>query len=144
LLATPPPSLFLKARDAPAALSGLLLLLGCWEKSHDIAQGVDSREGSYWHAIIHRMEPDSGNSSYWFRRVGEHPIFPQLYDAAAGVLAKTAPPGWTLTNRWDPYLFIEWCDEARTAKGSNKELAAVEIQRAEWELLFAWCAGNYS
>ena len=142
LLAIPAGTLFPKARNAAAALSGMLLLLGCWERSHDVAQDIASSEGSYWHAIVHRMEPDAQNASYWFRLVGEHPVFPRLHAAAAEILDRNAVPGWKLKNKWDPFLFVDWCDEARAMKGSKPERAAIEIQRAEWELLFGWCAGE--
>ena len=35
-----------------------MLLLGDWERSHELSQDNPSREGSYWHAIAHRIEPD--------------------------------------------------------------------------------------
>ncbi len=134
-----PSLLFPGARAPEAAVSGLLLLAGCWDESHERSQNIASREGSYWHAIAHRIEPDSSNSAYWFRRVGEHPLFAELRRRAAGILERSAVP-WELKPAWDPFLFIEWCDEARQAPGSVREQAALEIQRAEWDLLFEWCA----
>ncbi|MGA8026632.1 MAG: hypothetical protein WB992_05760 [Bryobacteraceae bacterium] len=135
-----PASLFPDARAPEAAVSGLLLLLGCWEESHELSQGIDSREGSYWHAIGHRIEPDSANSGYWFRRVGEHPIFAELHRRALEILQHGDAPDWHLKPAWDPFLFIAWCDEARSAPDTAKEHLALKIQRAEWELLFEWCA----
>jgi hypothetical protein len=85
------------------------------------------------------MEPDSSNAGYWFRRVGEHPIFPELHRRASEILERRGAP-WELKPAWDPFLFIKWCDEARQAAGSDKEQAALEIQRDEWDLLFEWCA----
>lgn len=105
--------LFPGARDGQSALAGLLLRVGCWAESHDVAQNINSVEGSYWHGIIHRMEPDSSNARYWFGRVGEHAIFPQLFGYAAEILKNNGPKHWRLTTAWDPFLFIEWCDEAR-------------------------------
>src|SRR5690348_14223249 len=70
--------LFPAAKAPEAALAGLYLYFSCWDDAHEVAQSVDTAEGSYWHAIVHRQEPDAGNSSYWFRRVGRHPIFPAL------------------------------------------------------------------
>lgn len=133
--------LFPNARDAKAALSGLLLLAGHWESSHQVAQDVETREGSYWHAIAHRIEPDSWNSAYWFGRVGKHPIFAAIHDEAARVLSE-ANVGWRLRTQWDAKLFIDWCEEARNDTGSEKELVARMIQRAECDLLFAWCAAR--
>ncbi len=134
-----PSLLFPGARAAEAALSGLLLLVGCWDESHQLSQDIASREGSYWHAIAHRIEPDSSNAGYWFRRVGQHPIFAELHRTASEILGRPDAP-WELKPAWDPFLFIEWCDEARQAPGSDKEQAALKMQRAEWDLLFEWCA----
>src|SRR5277367_5385035 len=78
----------LKATDIqPAsAYAGLLLFLGDWEKAHTVAQDIETIDGRYWHAIVHRQEPDAGNASYWFGQVGSHPIFPGLRDEAAEIL----------------------------------------------------------
>jgi hypothetical protein len=134
-----PSLLFPGARAAEAAVSGLLLLAGCWNESHELSQTIGSREGSYWHAIAHRLEPDSGNSAYWFRRVGQHPIFAHLHQRASQILERGAV-SWELKPAWDPFLFIEWCEEARQSPGSGKEQVALKIQRAEWDFLFEWCA----
>jgi len=131
-------ALFPGARDAQAALSGLLLLLGDWERSHELSQDNPSREGSYWHAIAHRIEPDSSNAGYWFRRVGVHPIFAELREKARAILDANNPGGWRLKPAWDPVAFVAWCDEARARPGT--ETVAAAIQQAEWRLLFAWCA----
>jgi hypothetical protein len=131
-------SLFPRARHAQAALAGLLLRAGYWTESHGVAQDIDTVEGSYWHAILHRMEPDSFNAAYWFRRVGKHPIFPALLHHATKVLEANGPKHWHLKQTWDAFLFVEWCDEARE-NGGQAEAAALEIQVAEWQLLFDWC-----
>lgn len=136
----PPGSLFPDARQPEAALAGLMLLIGCWEDSHQLAQDISSTEGSYWHAIVHRMEPDSSNSAYWFRRTGAHPIFTELHREASEILHRAGASGWRLKQQWDPMLFLTWCDEARQQAGSPLERAACEIQQAEWRLLFDWCA----
>jgi hypothetical protein len=137
-----PPSLFPRARAPEAAASGLLLLLGCWDASHEVSQNISSREGSYWHAIAHRMEPDAANAGYWFRQVGEHAIFPALHQKAGEILERGDTSAWRLKPAWDPFLFIEWCEEGRRKPGTEQERAALEIQRAEWDLLFEWCASE--
>ena len=141
LMSTPPERLFASARDAKAALAGLLLLYGHWDLSHQVSQDIESREGSYWHAIAHRIEPDSSNAQYWFRRVGEHPIFGSIYDDAKTLLA-SANIGWRLKGSWDPFLFIAWCDEARKHPGSEEHRLAGEIQRVECDRLFSWCTAK--
>ena len=126
--------LFPEARAPEAALAGLYLYFSCWEDAHEIAQNVDTADGSYWHAIVHRQEPDAGNSSYWFRRVGRHPIFPVLREQAAAI------GGVQFGGEWDPFAFIDFCEKARRQPGSEIERTAREIQRAEWQLLFDYCA----
>ena len=135
-------ALFPEARNGKAAVSGLLLLMGCWDESHRVAQDLASREGEYWHAIAHRIEPDSWNAGYWFRRVGEHPIFPALRQRAADILETVESKPWNIGAKWDPLLFIDWCDEARQQPGRVQEYVALLIQKAEWELLFGFCAAK--
>lgn len=120
--------LFPGARAAEAALSGLYVYFSCFEEAHRIAQDIATAEGSYWHGIVHRQEPDAGNAAYWFRQVGAHPIFPAL----ARVAGQEGP--------WDPFAFIELCEEARRQPGSELEMRARAIQRVEWQLLFGYCA----
>jgi len=132
LISTPAEELFPHARDAKGALAGLLLIAGHWDLSHQVSQDVPSREGSYWHAIAHRVEPDTSNAGYWFRKVGPHPIFSELYLDAKNLLG--------LKNGWDPQLFLKWCDEARQLPNGKKAQIALQIQRLECDRLFSWCA----
>lgn len=129
------------ARSPEGALAGLWLLAGDWDRAHEIAQDLATVEGSYWHAIVHRVEPDAWNSGYWFRRAGVHPVFPALRDEAASLTARTGLR-WRIPDRWDPNHFIEFCEQARRKPGSADEALAEEIQRAEWRLLFRWCANG--
>lgn len=43
---------------------------GDWESSHNIAQNINTSEGSWVHAYLHRKEGDLGNASYWYSRAG--------------------------------------------------------------------------
>jgi hypothetical protein len=135
LKASPARTLFPQSRAPEAALAGLYLYFSCWQQAHEVAQDVDSQEGSYWHGIVHRQEPDAGNAGYWFRQVGTHPIFPALAQRAAAI-------GVGKGGRWDPFAFIDFCEAARREPGSDRERQALEVQRAEWQLLFAYCAGG--
>jgi hypothetical protein len=136
--------LFPSARAPLAALAGLYLYFSCREEAHEVAQSDASAEGSYWHAIVHRQEPDPANSSYWFHRVGEHPVFPQVLVASRTIGAAHADAGLKFSKAWDPLAFIEICEQARRQPGSALERAALEIQRAEWQLLFDYCARRSS
>ncbi len=127
LLAVSPRQLFPAARAPEAAFGGLYVYFSCFEEAHKIAQDIATPEGSYWHGIVHRQEPDAGNASYWFQRVGAHPIFPALAEAAGG------------ESPWDPFAFIELCERARRQPGSELEERARTIQRIEWQLLFDYC-----
>jgi hypothetical protein len=42
-----------------------------WEGSHNIAQNINTSEGSWVHAYLHRKEGDLGNASYWYSRAGK-------------------------------------------------------------------------
>jgi hypothetical protein len=106
--------------------TGLFLHFGCWKEAHELAQNIETPDGSYWHAIVHRMEPDPDNAAYWFRRVGAHPIFPALR-------ARAAECGYDAGAKWDPFAFIKHCER-------DAGPVALAVQRAEWELLFEHCA----
>ncbi len=132
--------LFPNAFAPEAALSGLWLYFSFFDECHGACQDLSSAEGSYWHAVLHRQEPDAGNSAYWFRRVGQHAVFPALLEAAREIAAQRPAAGVRLGSRWDPIAFIDYCEEARRRSGSEAYEAAREIQRAEWQLLFDHCA----
>jgi hypothetical protein len=136
--------LFTAGRAPVAALSGLYLYFSCRDEAHEVAQSDGSMEGSYWHGIIHRQEPDPGNSKYWFRQVGAHPVFAELVERAGAIAAKYPNASLKFPTTWDPLTFIDVCEGARARSGSDLERAALEIQRAEWQLLFDYCARRSS
>jgi hypothetical protein len=119
------------AKVAPLLRAGLYVYFDCWDEAHTVAQEIDTAEGSYWHGIVHRQEPDAGNAGYWFRRVGQHSIYPTL-------LARATELGFPAGKSWDPIAFIEYCGRARS--GSREERIAQEVQLAEWQLLMDYCA----
>ena len=134
-------ALFPRARAPEAAQAGLYLYFSCLDEAHETAQNIATVEGSYWHAIMHRQEPDPGNCAYWFRRVGNHTIFPALYEEAARILEATPGVREHLPAAlWDPFWFIEFCERAGRQAAHEPMQAAREIQRAEWQLLFHYCA----
>lgn len=133
-------AIFADCRHPAGALAGAYTYFSDFENAHRVAQDDHSTEGSYWHGILHRQEPDAFNAGYWFRRVARHPIFPALAEAAAEVAAKYPSCGFRASGSWDPQAFIEFCETARRKPGSDTERAALEIQLAEWRLLFGYCA----
>lgn len=135
-----PRDLFKNSAAPAAALAGLWLYFSCFEEAHQIAQDITSADGSLWHAILHRQEPDSGNSAYWFRQTGAHPIYPALVKRTVEIIARHSEAEFRPSVNWDPYGFILLCERARQQPDSPSEAAALEIQRAEWQLLFDYCA----
>jgi hypothetical protein len=97
--------------DAPPAGKACLHLLNDdLTRSHEIAQ---SQEGvptfDYVHAIVHRREGDFSNSKYWFRHVGSHPAWAEVYGEDPA-----------------PIRFVERCQAA--GKGSNRELEELQLR----------------
>ena len=57
--------------DAPPLLRALWFdAVGDWERAHAIAQDVDTHDGAWVHAYLHRREGDLENAAYWYRRAG--------------------------------------------------------------------------
>jgi hypothetical protein len=129
-------------RDADMAAcccAALWLYHDFLDESHRLSQDIATPSGSYWHGLLHRREPDYGNSKYWFRRVGNHAVFEPLRRVAAE-LAKDEPQAEFLVGQraWDPFAFIDLCEKS-ARKGSPTELLCRRIQHREWELLFDFC-----
>jgi hypothetical protein len=59
-------------RDLPPLLRALWHdAKGDWDAAHHVAQDVESSDGSWVHAYLHRKEGDVGNAAYWYRRAGK-------------------------------------------------------------------------
>jgi len=113
---------------AACCRSGLWLAFNFLDESHRISQDHETSTGNFWHAIMHRREPDPSNSKYWWRRVGAHPVFDQLRERAASL-------DYTYTT---PEAFVDFCEKGRDTGSAHEELAK-RVQLAEWQLLFEWC-----
>lgn len=66
----------LSAATPPAGTSAILKALwydgkGDWEASHNIAQDIHDRNGSWIHAYLHRKEGDFSNARYWYRQANK-------------------------------------------------------------------------
>ena len=124
---------------ASCCLSGIWLRFGYLDESHTISQAIHTAEGSYWHGIMHRHEPDYGNAKYWFRQTGSHPLFAELGEQSAALAAESACPAarqWS-TGVWDPFEFVDFCEREEHG-GANQNLAVALVQ-LEWDLLFEYC-----
>jgi hypothetical protein len=120
-------------RDLAACCrAGLWLHHNFLDEAHTISQEIETPEGSYWHALMHRREPDFSNSKYWYRRVGAHAVFEPLRDAAVELGYRQAGAAW------DAFAFVDACEAALHGRTEN-EMLCRKVQQREWELLFAYC-----
>jgi Fe-S-cluster formation regulator IscX/YfhJ len=107
-----------KAVTLTALRAGLFLLNDLFDESHACSQSIEGEgqyhTGDYWHAILHRREPDYGNSKYWFRRVGKHPIFADLARGVEHRLRRSAIPHPLADGNWDPFAFVDLCAGAES------------------------------
>jgi hypothetical protein len=88
--------------------AGLWLHYGCWDEAHQVAQELNTAEGSYWHAIVHRREPDPGNSAYWFRQTGKHPVREAVTQEMKRLGIPMDPPTETLEQlEWE--MLFDYC-----------------------------------
>ena len=113
---------------ARACHAGLWLANDFLDESHTISQDLPSATGSFWHAVMHRREPDAFNSKYWWRKVGPHPVLDQLGEQAPAL-------GYTFTN---PFDFVDFCEQVR-GSGTPDEGLAERVQWLEFCLLFDHC-----
>ena len=125
---------------AKSCLAGLWLFVGDLDRAHAICQSVDTREGSYWHGIMHRREGDFSNAKYWFRRVPSHPVFDALGEETARLVEEGEPYRTWLpeAGRWDAFAFVDLCVIAARDTGALTALCR-RLQAREWELLFDYC-----
>lgn len=116
----------LSRSQASLCLAGFWLLAGNLERSHSFSQELPCRDGSFWHGIMHRREGDFGNAKYWFRKVGNHPVFEQLADLTGGTYE-------------DPFDFVDACSSAVRKKGGGAYQSCMITQWAEWQALMVHC-----
>ena len=66
----------LQQTSLPAGMPPLVealwwLAQGNWQRAHSIAQDIETSDGAWVHAHLHRAEGDPGNAAYWYRQAGK-------------------------------------------------------------------------
>jgi hypothetical protein len=145
---------FLQLTRLPSGKGRLLrALVLLWhdhlEAAHRIAQSINDADGAYVHAMMHRREPDYSNAGYWFRRVGRHPVFPELARRVGQLLPKEQQNGLAVQllprGEWDALGFITACERAASRPPSHWAHQLLRsAQGIEFELLAAWFCGQLS
>ena len=79
-------------RQLPAGTSPLLTALwhdatGDWDGAHTLAQDVETADGAWVHAYLHRKEGDISNAHYWYRRAGRPAESGALDDERRAIVA---------------------------------------------------------
>ena len=109
-----------------------------WE-AHDFLQKVPTPTGSYWHAVMHRREPDGDHAKQWFERVGDHPAYEPLQRAVAKAAARydSAPETESLTTQsgWYPARFADLVTAVLRGANEHADLCQ-EVQRIEFAVMF--------
>ena len=148
---------------ALACCAAIWLRFDFLDESHRISQSLDTPEGSFWHAAMHRREPDFANAKYWFRRVGQHEVYGVLAEEArklvaeelavagrrdtahgkVGSLVKAGQLGKEVRflseqEIWDPLRFVDLCEMALDASPPLHTFCK-RLQQLEWEIMFTYC-----
>lgn len=132
--------------DGVALHAGLYQWHDFLDECHALAQSIEGEGrnhlGDYWHAIMHRREPDYSNAKYWVRHVGRNPVFEPLAQRAAEILdseSSSEARKWCsrLQTRagWDPFAFVDLCEHCAEKEETSLGLAARRIQQQEMALL---------
>ncbi|MGH7214092.1 MAG: hypothetical protein ACREIT_04955 [Tepidisphaeraceae bacterium] len=143
-----PEELLTPAPSHPEFARGMLAGLWLWhdwlDESHKLSQELETPEGSFWHAIMHRREGDFSNSKYWYNRVGAHALYPSI-SAQANAIIADAPPDKAILrvnfSAWNPAALVDLVEQVHgTPPDDPKHRIAVALQQLEWRVLFDHCA----
>jgi hypothetical protein len=138
--------------DVIALRAALLLPFDDLDAAHRESQSIEGLgrhlAGDCWHAIMHRREPDYGNSRYWWRAVGRQPFFERIAEFAAmlppdspslssseSVVSSSSSASLReeqLSGTWDPNRFVEAVAAAERSRDVEQQAVLKRIQFAEF------------
>ena len=128
--------------DGQAMLAGLWLWHDFLDESHKAAQQLETPNGCYWHAIMHRREGDFFNSKYWLARCANHPIYSTLAVRADDVI-RPYPVDKSLfrltSQGWNAGAYVDLVEQVHANPADPRHGLAVALQQLEWRLLFDHC-----
>ncbi|WP_010274879.1 hypothetical protein [Paenibacillus senegalensis] len=138
-----------KLQYAQAVQSGLYLWNDSLNASHELSQRITNETGSYLHGMMHRMEGDYPNASYWFRTAGSHPVASRIQNRVQSLVSghKTIDKPNSLMNElihlseqseWNPVYFTALVERACEAPESTVVRTLQAVQRIEVVLLLEY------
>ncbi|MBP1154751.1 MULTISPECIES: hypothetical protein [unclassified Paenibacillus] len=122
--------------------AGLHLFNESLDPSYTISQDIHTPTGSYWHAIMHRMEGDYSNAKYWIRMAGVHPIYDDVaieafayirqsgLDDVQSELLKQQLEKWSSGKGYDPAQFVDLVEYQVTK--ANDEHGEELLRHIQW------------
>jgi hypothetical protein len=127
---------------AQLCLSGLWLLHGYLDESHAISQAIKTDEGSYWHGLMHRREPDFPNAKFWLSRVAYHPVTETLGEKVPSMVRQAdldfSTAFLSQQDTWNADSFVDLCQAVLMGKSEGSSIC-LRVAALEWELLFDYC-----
>tara|TARA_B100001123_G_scaffold18940_2_gene21226 strand:+ start:1977 stop:2492 length:516 start_codon:yes stop_codon:yes gene_type:complete len=111
--------------------SALLLWHDHLEASHEISQCINSKDGSFLHALMHRREPDFPNAKYWLNQTGQYKAYSEIAKRSK-ILLKEASLSKLFTDEWNPYAMVDSVEQTNPNTQTYKTLQ--KIQQIEMEI----------
>ncbi len=127
--------------------SALYIYFDCFEEAHQIAQDHEGLPGNWLHAVLHRREPDAGNSKYWYHRVSApSEVLAGIGKEALEVMGKNPPAEVSPlfheiseSGKWRSEAFVDACEKVRKKDSTSPAYKVLaEIQGAEWRGLLGF------
>ena len=120
--------------------SALLLWHDHLEASHEISQCLNSKDGCFLHALMHRREPDFPNAKYWLNRTGQYKAYSEIAKRSK-ILLKEGNLPKLFTGEWNPYAMVDSVEHAKPNTQTYKTLQ--KIQQIEMEIFIENIALSY-